>query len=128
MHKLLRILLVLALVTGQSAAHAHALSHLAHDLASARWQAFMSPGQHLHGHGNPSEELACGHDHTSGAPELDHDKDRCAAFSALDNTAGSTLAAKVAGIPPVVAFVKRLWQFLAFERIPFSSRAPPVIS
>ncbi len=128
MRKLLRILLILALVTGQSAAHAHVLSHLAHDLAAARWQDFMSLGQHLHGHGNPSERLACGHDDPSGAPELDHEKDRCAAFSALDNTAGAAPAATAAGVPPVVEFVQRLWQFFATERIPFSSRAPPVIS
>ena len=125
MRKLLRILLIIALVTGQSAAHAHAVSHLAHELASARWQAFMALAQHLHGYGSASEQVAHGHDHPSGKPELDHDKDRCAAFSALDNSAGAAPATTGSGVPPVVPFIKRLWQFFAMERIPFSSRAPP---
>ncbi len=88
----------------------------------------MVLAQHLHVHGNPAERLAAGHDHPSGAPELDHGKDRCAAFSALDNSAGAVPAAVTESIPPVAAVIERLWQFSAIERIPFSSRAPPGIS
>lgn len=96
-------LVALVLVAGQAASQIHALSHLGHDLALAR-----SGGKNV--------------------PPLSHTAEQCVAFHAVDSFLPSV---DLALVPPRLdsPVVSRPGLSLPFTpRIPFNSRAPPVLS
>lgn len=103
---LLSLLLAVLLVAGQWAGTLHGLAHAAHELAVAKAAI---------GGGEP-------------AAPLDHARDHCVAFQALD---GSAVAASPGCLPPAIAIahagpVALPWQ--AAQAFPFRSRAPPRLS
>lgn len=111
MRKLLSLVLALVLVAGQWAVQMHALSHAGHDLAVV-----------LNGH----------HDNATrgkpGTPPLDHSRDRCVAFQAIDSAAAAPAAPVLALLPPCFTLASQHIEFLPAEPAHFSARAPPVFS
>lgn len=109
MRKLLSLLLAVALVAGQWGGQLHALSHAKYDLAVA-----------LNAH------------HTSGGnqgiPPLDHSRDHCVAFQAIDSAATAPPAPVLALLPPSFTLVAQRNPLLPAEPAPFSARAPPIRS
>jgi hypothetical protein len=126
MRRLLHLLLALTLLSAQFAAQAHAFSHARHDLDRAAWlhaSELAGHGPHENCGDAPASFLG-GDEH---GPVLDHGKDRCMAFIALD------CSMVLAGLSPEVAAPagttvrSRSWWLFAAERVPFSSRAPPFL-
>ena len=107
--KLLSLFVAVALVAAQWAGQLHALSHAEHNLAVAVAASAAPDGEER-----------------QVPPPLDHSPDHCVAFHALDAAAGSSPAVVSASATScLVASLPHLPPQLA-DRVPFSSRAPPV--
>jgi len=121
--KLLNLFLAAALLAAQWAGHAHALSHVEHELSFSQWSEV-----HLHAHdAHHGAHEGCD-DHGGGAPQLDHSKDSCIAFLALAAAACGSLV--VASAAPIGCDVPTWNKHSFFPRyhVPFSSRAPPAFT
>jgi len=104
MHQTLRhVLIALALVFAQQAAQLHALSHLGHDLASARW-------------GEKS------------APPVSHPAAQCLLFHAVDSVLHNTAVAPDPACAQPTHFTYFTLPLPFAPRIEFHSRAPPALS
>ena len=102
---LLSLVLAAALIAGQWAGQLHALSHAEYDLAIA--------GQAQTGGDSP-------------AP-LDHARDRCVAFHAVDCALSAPPLAFVGTDPAVTLVIQPGLPLRAAKHTAYSSRAPPVL-
>ena len=96
--------LALVLAGGQLASSRHDLSHLSHALAVA---------ESSHRVGHDSE------------PTLDHPRDQCVAFHAIDSAAASRVLPMAHAAKSITEVVARRLPLLAAEAPVYSSRAPP---
>lgn len=131
MRTLLHLLLGLVLLGGQLASSAHALAHARHELDRAAWlhASALQKGQPWHaehaGGDDADRAFQCGPADWNSS--LDHGKDRCAAFAAVDASIASALPASGVSSFSVATTIRfRSWGLLAAEQVPFSSRAPPL--
>ena len=111
MRNLLSLVLALLLVAGQWAGQMHALSHAGHDLAVA-----LNGHQGYATRGKPE------------APPLDHSRDRCVAFQAIDSAAAAAAPPVLAQLPPCFTLASQHIELLPAEPAQFSARAPPAFS
>ena len=124
MHRLLHLLLAFLVLSAQFAAQAHAFSHARHDLESAAWQHAAEQAGHL---AHAEDAHAAFPDSDDNSPRLDHGKDHCAAFIAVDCSIASTHLSPDVAAPAATTLRSRSWWLFAAERVPFSARAPPFL-
>ena len=103
---LLNLVLAAALIVGQWAGQLHALSHAAHDLARA--------AHAKAGGSNPP------------AP-LDHSRDHCLAFHALECAVGAPPLPLLQSLAAVAPDSNLRLPLRPAERTPYLSRAPPTL-
>ena len=97
--------LAVVLVAGQLAANRHALSHAVHELAA------VVESSHRVDHDDE--------------PALDHPREHCVAFHAIDSAAVSLVLPMAHAAQSITGVVARRLPLLAAEAPVYSSRAPP---